>query len=308
MKLSIVTTLYLSATFIEEFYRRIIQEAKKITTDYEIILVSDGSPDTSLLVAIALHEKDERVRVIELSRNFGQHKATLTGLSHAKGDLIFLLDCDLEEEPELLGRFYQEMQETDADVVYGVQDKRKGGWWERMTGRIFYDVFNILSSHPIPKNELKARLMTRAYVQNLIQHRDREVFLSGLFAITGYRQVPLTVRKLSKGSTTYTFRKKLSMLVDSITSFSNRPLVLIFYLGCFILLVSGAAIVSLIVRKFMYGLLEGWASLIVSVWFLSGLIIFCLGIIGIYLSKIFMETKERPHTVIRNVYERATTR
>src|SRR6185369_8084865 len=126
MKLSIVTTLYYSEPFIKEFYNRITAEAKKITDSYEIIFVNDGSPDPSLAAAIELHKNDTHVKVFDLSRNFGHHKAIMTGLSHAKGDYVFLIDVDLEELPEWLGMFWKDMKnQTEFDVIYGVQDTRK---------------------------------------------------------------------------------------------------------------------------------------------------------------------------------------
>src|SRR6266481_9971297 len=127
MTLSIVTTLYDSAPYLEQFYLRTCAATEQITRDYEIILVNDGSPDNSLDIAISIHRRDKRVRVIDLSRNFGHHKAMMTGLTHAGGELVFLIDCDLEEEPELLEKFYRELKATEADVVFGVQQKRKGG-------------------------------------------------------------------------------------------------------------------------------------------------------------------------------------
>ncbi len=305
MELSIVTTLYHSAPYIEEFYTRIRSEVEKITSDYEIILVNDGSPDNSLDLAVSLHEKDPRVTVIDLSRNFGHYKAIMTGLAHATGELVFQLDCDLEEEPELLGKFYEEIISTGADVVYGVQQTRKGGVFERLTGNLFYKLFNLLTSYPVPPKIIHARLMRQRYVASLVQHRDREIFLAGLWAITGFTQVPITVKKLSKGSSTYTLRRKISVLVNSITSFSNRPLVFIFYLGCVIVFLSSIAALYLILKRIFFGaLLAGWPSLIVSVWLLGGLTIFCLGVIGIYVSKVFSETKDRPYTVIRKLYKR----
>ena len=305
MDLSIVTTMYYSAPYLEEFYTRICAAAEKITDDYEIILVNDGSPDNSLDIAISLYETDDRVRVIDLSRNFGHHKAIMTGLAHAKGKLVFLLDCDLEEEPELLGKFYDKLRSSDADVVYGVQQARKGGFFEQITGSIFYGVMNLLSSYPVPANVITARLMRRRYVASLVEHKDREIFLIGLWAITGFKQVSVVVKKHDKGSTTYNLGRRISNLVNAVTSFSNKPLVFIFYLGCAIVFLSSIAALSLIARRIFFGvLLAGWPSLIVSVWLLGGLTIFCLGIIGIYLSKIFMETKQRPYTVIRRIYER----
>ncbi len=300
MKLSIVTTMYCSSPYLREFHARISAAAKQITGDYEILLVNDGSPDDSLEVALQLYEGDRSVSVIDLSRNFGHHKAMMTGLAHARGDLVFLIDSDLEEDPELLETFYQKMTHSDADVVYGVQARRKGNRLEQVAGDLFYATFNLLSSVPVPRNVVTARLMTRRYVESLVQHQDREVFLLGLWTITGFSQLPVVVRKRHKGTSVYTLGRKVSVLVNSLTSFSNRPLILIFYLGCIISVLSGGAATYLVVRWLAFGhLLAGWPSLIVSVWMLGGLTIFCLGVIGIYLSKIFMETKRRPYTIIR---------
>lgn len=306
MDLSIVTTLFHSAPYMKEFYDRVRTEAEKITSHYEIIFVNDGSPDSSLELAVSLYERDERVNVIDLSRNFGHHKAMMTGLAHAKGARVFLIDCDLEEEPELLGRFDAALNDSRADVVYGVREIRQGSVLEKATAKLFYRLFNLLSAYPLPPNLMTARLMTQRYVAALLEHKEREVPIAGLWAITGFSQVPFMVPKHHKGTTTYNLGRKLSHLVNSITSFSDKPLVLIFYLGCLIVLLSSAAALYLIVRRLFFGiLLPGWPSLIVSVWLLGGLTIFCLGVIGIYLSKVFIETKQRPYTIIRRLYERS---
>lgn len=301
--LSIVTTLYNSAPYLEEFHDRVCKAASQITRDYEVIFVNDGSPDNSLEVALELHRKYPRVGIVDLSRNFGHHKAMMTGLIHARGDFVFLLDSDLEEEPELLHKFFDEMKHTGADVVFGVQEQRKGKLFERVSGSLYFKVFNMFSSHPIPTNHITARLMTHDYVAALIGHQEREFVMSGLWALTGFEQVPLTVRKHLKRTSTYSLGRKIAHLVNAITSFSNKPLVLIFYLGCFIVFISLIAAIDLIVRKLIYGtLLEGWASLIVSIWLLGGLTIFCLGVIGIYLSKVFIEVKQRPYTIVKQTY------
>ena len=304
MDLSIVTTAYYSAPHLAEFYDRSCAAAEKITKSFEIIIVNDGSPDNSLDVALSIFQKDPRVRVIDLSRNFGHHRALMTGLAHSCGDLVFLLDSDLEEEPELLETFYQNLTTTGADVIFGVQERRKGNLFERLSGWLFVKVFNALSSHSLPANFITARLMNRRYVSALLQHREREMLLAGLWVLTGFTQIPLTVTKHSKGSSTYNTRMKIGHAVNAITSFSNKPLVLIFYLGCVILLLSTAAALYLIIRKIFFGtLLLGWASLIVSIWMLGGLTIFCLGIIGIYLAKIFIEVKQRPYSIVKDIYE-----
>ena len=304
MDLSIITTAFYSASQLEEFYQRSRAAAEKITNSFEIIIVNDGSPDNSLEVALSIVRRDQRVRVIDLSRNFGHHKALMTGLGHSCGDLVFLLDSDLEEDPELLETFHQKLSATGAEVVFGVQERRKGNLFERLSGFLFFKIFNSLSSHTLPVNVITARLMTRRYVSALLQHREREMLLAGLWVLTGFTQIPVTVIKRSKGSSTYNTRLKIAQAVNAVTSFSNKPLILIFYLGCLILSLSTVAALYLIIRKLFFGtLLLGWASLIVSIWMLGGLTIFCLGIIGIYLAKIFIEVKQRPYAIVKDIYE-----
>jgi putative glycosyltransferase len=304
MKLSIVTTLFQSAAFIEEFHRRVSEAAGKTTDDYEIIMVDDGSPDSSLDIACAIARKDNRVCVVELSRNFGHHKALMTGLEHAHGDLCFLIDSDLEEDPAILREFFEKLQSSDADVVYGFQSGRKGGLWERVTGDIAYRLFNSLLPHPIPRNHITVRLMRRGYVESLLLHREQQTVIGGLWVITGFKQIGIPVNKLTRGDTSYGFWRRWLILIDSITSFSEMPLVAIFYLGIAISGLSGLVGIGLIIHKLIFrGAIEGWVSVMLSVWFLGGLLIFCVGVIGIYISKIFIETKNRPYTIVRRVYQ-----
>jgi putative glycosyltransferase len=304
MKLSIVTTMYCSTPYLEEFYKRSKNIAAKVTNDYEMIFVNDGSPDDSLEKAVSFYEIDSKVKVLDLSRNFGHHKAMMTGLAHAKGEWIFLIDCDLEEEPELLTVFYDKCAELNCDVVYGVQKNRKGNLFEQFTGAIYYWLLRKLSGIDFPKNIVTARLMTRRYVKSLLRHRERELNIASLWHITGYQQAPIYITKHSKGKTTYDFFKKLNILINSIVSFSDRPLIIIFYTGLIISLISAYFIIDMVIRKLMFNVvLAGWTSLIVSIWFVGGLIICFLGIIGIYISKIFIETKQRPYSIVRHVYQ-----
>ena len=304
MKLSIVATLYNSVVYIEEFYRRASSAAKEFAgDDYEIVFVNDGSPDNSLDVAIGIGELDSHVVVVDLSRNFGHHKAMMTGLAHAKGDKIFLIDTDLEEEPEWLSDFSAHMCSEECDVVYGMQSKRKGGLFERWSGDYFYRFFRLLTGMDFPENVVTARLMTRRYVNALLLHEEREVFMAGLWFITGFSQQPLIVKKHNSSETTYTLRRKMSVLVNSVTSFSNVPLVAIFYIG---LVISSVAIIYigyLIIHwMFLATPLSGWTSVMASIWLLGGMIISFIGMVGIYLSKIFSETKRRPYTIVKHIY------
>lgn len=304
MKLSIVTTLYQSAEFIKAFHKRASVAAKNLVgEDYEIIMVNDGSPDNSLEMAIQITEQDSRVVLIDLSRNFGHHKAMMTGLAHAKGELIFLIDSDLEEDPEYLLSFCEQMKSDSCDVVYGVQKKRKGGWFERYSGRWFYLFFRALTGIQLPENVLTARLMTRRYVEALLRHEEREIFMAGLWHITGFDQQPQTVKKHNTSKTTYTLRKKMSLLINSVTSFSNVPLISIFHIGVLISIFSLVYIGYLIVNKlFLATPLSGWTSIMASIWLIGGMVISFIGVVGIYISKMFSETKQRPYTIVRQIY------
>jgi len=304
MKLSIVATLYQSAPYINEFHERATASAKRMVgDDYEIVLVNDGSFDNSLDLAIRLTEKDSRVIVVDLSRNFGHHKAMMTGLAHAKGELVFLIDSDLEEEPEWLEAFAQQIKKDRCDVVYGVQECRKGNWFERWSGKWFYSFFKALTGLALPENVVTTRLMSRRYVDALLCHQEREVFMAGLWHITGFDQRPQLIKKHYTSETTYTFRRKMSLLVNSVTSFTNAPLVSIFYMGLSISLFALAYIAYLVTHwLFLAKPLSGWTSVMASIWLLGGMIISFIGVVGIYLSKIFSETKQRPYTIVRQIY------
>ena len=306
MKLSIVSTLYRSADYVDEFYRRATLVACEWAGDsYEIVFVNDGSPDKSLEQAVAWSRKDPRVVVVDLSRNFGHHKAMMTGLAHSLGDWIFLLDSDLEEEPEWLPAFATHLARQGDDVVFGVQRARKGGWFERWSGGLFYRLMAAISGVEMHPNMVTARLMTRRYVDALLLHEEREVDIGGLWSITGFAQSAFTVTKHSTSATTYTMSRRVAVLVNSITSFSNWPLVAIFYIGVSIFLVSAIATAAVIVQWVLLDqAVSGWTSLIVSVWLLGAMIISFLGVIGIYLAKMFSEVKRRPYTIVREIYGR----
>ncbi len=303
MQLSIVTTMYRSANYLAEFCQRASAAALQCGTHYEIILVNDGSPDDSLQVALGLRANNPNIKIIDLARNHGHHKAIMVGLAQACGELVFLLDVDLEEAPELLLDMHKELLRKQADVVYGVQIARQGSWFKRTTGEWFYRLFNSLSAITIPREMVMARLMRQAFVQALISHRDQEPFLAGLSVLSGFSQVTLAVHKTYKGSSTYTLSRRVSQTINAITAFSSRPLALIFYLGSIISLFGFIFVGYVVLRAWLFGFAEGWASVIASIWLIGGLIIFCLGIIGMYLARIYIETKPRPYAIIRKIYD-----
>jgi putative glycosyltransferase len=305
MKLSIVATLYRSSPHIVEFYQRVSAAARQLVgDDYELVLVNDGSPDDSLDIAVKLTETDDHVVVIDLSRNFGHHKAMMTGLANSYGDMVFLIDSDLEEEPEWLISFADQMNTEASDVVYGVQLERKGEFLEKISGRIFYQIFRLLTGLAQPNNIVTSRLMSRRYVDALLLHKERELNIGGLWIITGFKQCQQVVKKHSTSPTTYSLSRKISHFVNAVTSFSSLPLVFTFYSG---LLISSSALIYisyLIIRYlFISSPPDGYTSLIASIWLFSGLIIFFIGVQGIYISKLYSEVKQRPYTIIRQVHK-----
>ncbi len=296
--------MFKSEATIAEFVRRASAAAAQITDSFEVVIVDDGSPDGSLAIATRLAMSDPRLKVVELSRNFGHHKALMTGLRHASGDLCLLIDSDLEEPPETLGIFWDKLGNDGLDVVYGYQERRNGDLLHRLAGRVAYTAFNLLIPAGIPTNHLTIRLMRRNYVDALLMHGESQVIIGGLWVITGFKQAGLPIDKQIKGETTYAFWRRWKMFLDSVTNFSEAPLVGIFYLGILIATISALVGAWLLLRWLVLGIgVAGWLSVMMSVWFLGGIAIFCIGVIGIYLGKVFTETKNRPYTIVRKVHQ-----
>ena len=265
--------------------------------------MNDDSPDNSLDIAVQLAERDSHVIVVDLSRNFGHHKAMMVGLEHSSGKNIFLIDSDLEEEPEWLINFSEKLIAEKSDVVYGVQKERKGAWFERWSGYLYYSIFSWLSNIEHPRNIVTARLMSRRYVNALLAHKERELVISCLWVITGFKQSAQAVKKHMTSSTTYGLFKKINHLVNAVTSFSEVPLKMIFVCGTLVFFVAVLYAFTLIVQHFFLAQpVDGWTSLMVSIWALGGMNISFIGVIGIYLAKIFSETKQRPNAIIREIY------
>ncbi len=305
MKLSVVATMYRSAPYIEPFHARITAALDKMGVEREIVLVNDGSPDDSLAIAKALADRDPAVRVVDLSRNFGHHKAIITGLDHAQGDMVFLIDIDMEEDPELVAEFFEEWKRLEgrADVIYGVMREREGNAFRRFAGAAFYKLFTHLTGVALPERFTMTRLMTRRYVDALRAFKEHSVFIGGLFVIAGFAQAPYMVRRRYKGSSTYSLARKATLTANAIASFSSKPLLYLFGLGLSVLGASFLMLIWLIVNYVSHNqIMTGWTSLMFSLWFLGGAIILILGLIGFYLAKIFEEAKNRPYSIVREVY------
>lgn len=307
MQLSVVTTLYKSQLFLGRFISKMSGALQELgIEDYEIVAVNDGSPDQSLETILKIKESDPHIVIVDLSRNFGHHYAMLAGLSVSKGDYVFTIDCDLEVDPAVFGEFWNaHMQNPDADRVYGVQEKRKGGFIENVGGRLFYRFFNSLSDTEIPENILTESLMSRQFVQELVTMGDVNLFLGGMYSWLGFKQIPIVCPKGQRETqSTYTFGKRVALSMQAVTSFSAYPLRLLFIVGSVLALLSFLFGIYVILRKLFRPeyVLMGYSSLILVILFSTGVIIMALGIIGVYIEKLFNQTKNRQRFIIKTIY------
>lgn len=307
-QLSIVTTLYKSERFLDSFVAQCEAAMIEIKCDsYEIVFVNDGSPDKSLDKVLKIKETNENIVAIDLSRNFGHHYAIMAGLTYSTGDYVFLIDCDLEVPPTTIPVFYNKfMEEKGCDVVYGVQEVRKGLFIERIAGGLFYGFFNRLTDTQIPENLLTERLMSRRYIDELIKMGDKNIFMAGMMQWVGFKQIPITVKKGQReGKSTYTLGKRISLSMEAITSFSSYPLVVLFKFGFFISALSVLTGIFFLVKKLINPeiVLSGFTFLIVALLFSVGVIISSLGILGIYIDKLFNQTKNRPTFIVKDIYK-----
>jgi putative glycosyltransferase len=307
-KLSVVTTLYRSEATVEEFHRRMAAAASPAAAEVEFIYVNDGSPDRSLERILRLRGADLRIKVIDLARNFGHHPALMTGLARASGDLIFLIDSDLEEPPELLEEFAAVLRgRPETDSVYGVQQRRKGGLGERLAGRLWYSFFCRLADVPYPADSLTARLMTRRFVDAVLLHDERDLDMMGIFALTGHEQIALATTKSSKGASSYTLWRRVNIAATGMTAFTMAPLAFIAAAGCLMTLSSllgGAVWLASSWRDsdgFGSADFAAW-----SIWFVGGLLLTALGVVAFYARAILQETKARPRAIVRRIYDAET--
>jgi len=307
MKLSIVSTLYKSRDFLDEFLSELIIAIKKINiSEFEIIFVNDGSPDDSLLLLIQKKIIIPQIKIIDLSRNFGHHYALQVGLQHAKGDFIFLIDNDLEVSPSFLIDCFDAINsDLELDVVYGYQEVRKGKFIENIGGTIFWYILNKFSDVRIPKNILTERLMRKYYVDSLLTLGDSNLFLGGMMYWAGFNQKGLPVKKrMRKGESTYSLQKRTELMIQALTSFSGKPLEYLFYLGLLITTLSFGMINYVVIKKIIYGdsVQMGWASIITINVLILGVISTFLGLIGIYIFKIFRQVQSRPNAIVKRIY------
>lgn len=308
MTLSVVTTLYKSKVFLEVFLKEMIQSIEIIDIqNFELIFVNDGSPDDSVAYLLERKKDISQIKIIDLSRNFGHHYAIQAGLNYASGEYVFLIDNDLETPPSVLVDFYKEIKnDITIDVVYGFQETRKGNFIEKNTGSIFWTLINKLSDTKIPHNILTERLMTRQYVNELLRLQDANLFIGGMFYWVGFNQKGIPIQKGQReGASTYTLKRRAELMLQAITSFSGKPLEWLFYVGLSISFFSFLFLIYLAIQKIIHQdeVQLGWTSIVAINVLILGIISTFLGLIGIYIFKIFKQVQGRPNAIIKKIYE-----
>jgi polyisoprenyl-phosphate glycosyltransferase len=304
--LSIVVPCFNEAENLQNLYQELTRACSPIVTNYEIILVNDGSRDRSWLEMQSLARGDSRVVAVDLSRNFGHQIALSAGLSMSRGARILTIDGDLQDPPELLAEMMRLMDEG-ADVVYGRRISRDGETaFKKLSARIFYRVLSRLSDVPIPLDAGDFRLMRREVLEVLLAMPEQHRFIRGMVAWAGFNQVgiPYARRPRAAGTTNYDLVRMVRFAADAITGFSISPLRIGLYCSLFFFSLSAVVLAYIVFSYLFLNVVAGWTSIAILISLFSAVQLLCLGIIGEYVGRIFLETKHRPLFVIREVSSR----
>ena len=297
--LSVVAPVYNEEALIDEFYARVCAALGEL--EFELVLVDDGSRDSTPAVLERLAAEDPRVRVVFLSRNFGHQTALTAGLDHARGDAVVMLDADLQDPPELIPTMLDNWR-AGCDVVYAVREHRDGeSRFKLATARWFYSLFDRLAQVELHHNSGDFRLLDRRALDALLSMRERNRFLRGMTVWVGYTQAAVPYRRDPRyaGETKYTLTKMLRFSLDAIASFSDRPLQLATLLGFLISTLAFIAIPVVVVLKLSGSYLPGFGAITITVLLLGGIQLITIGIIGEYVGRIYDEVKGRPLYLVR---------
>ena len=308
--LSIIIPAYNEQEVIEEFHRRTMTVLDNLTDiDSELIYINDGSRDATLAILIRLVQEDSRVQVLDLSRNFGKEAAMTAGIDHANGDAVIVIDADLQDQPELIPDMLREWREGYHVVCMQRRSRDGETALKKATARWFYALMGRMSQVPIPENVGDFRLMSRQAVDALKQLPERTRFMKGLFAWVGFstKLVPYKRDARYAGETKFNYWGLWNFALEGITSFTVTPLKIASYFGMLTALFSMAFGVFVLGKAFLYGdPVPGYPSLMVVVLFLGGLQLMAIGIVGEYLGRMFIESKQRPLYLL-NRHHRADT-
>lgn len=300
-KISIIVPCYNEAQAIPIFYKEICKVFKNLDYELELLFVDDGSMDKTLLTIKAL-AVDKHVKYLSFSRNFGKEAAMYAGLLNATGDYITVMDVDLQDPPSLLPEMIKDIK-SGYDVVATKRKTRKGeGFFRSMFSRLFYRIINRMSKIEMVSGARDFRLMTRQVVNNILKLKEYNRYSKGLFSFVGFntKWIEYDNVERSAGKTKWNFRSLFIYAIEGITSFSTSPLVISAIIGLVFFFISIVMIIVIIIKTLAFGdPTSGWPSLVCIIFFVSGIQLFCIGVMGEYLAKMYLEVKNRPIYVIK---------
>ena len=302
MKLSVVVPVYGCRAALEELYERITKSVNKITNDYEIILVNDNCPQNSIEIIKEICQKDQKVVGIDLSRNFGQMKAILAGLEYSNGDWVVVMDCDLQDRPEEIINLYNKTKEG-YDVVFARRKKRKDSFFKVLISKVFYKIYSFATDMEYDASlcnfSISSRKVIDSYCKMREEHRAFVMYIQWL----GFKQTAIDVEhnERKEGKSSYNFKKRMKMATDILFSQSDKLLRVIVSMGFLITLISLIAVIIIIIQYFQHPVAQGWSSMIATTCLMGGMIIFVIGIVGIYIGNVFIQIKQRPLYVVRDI-------
>jgi dolichol-phosphate mannosyltransferase len=300
MEISIVIPVYRAEQIMDELVTRLTRSLSAITSSYEIILVEDGGPDKSWDKIVVNAQKHPQIKGILLSRNFGQHHAITAGLDASKGNWVVVMDCDLQDQPEEIAGLYAKAKEG-YDIVFARRAQRQDTFFKRMSSKVFYGVFAYLSGIPQDNSIANFGIYSRKVIDTINTMREPMRAFAPMARWVGFNRTAIDVTHAERfaGESSYSWSKLFNLALDFAMAYSDKPLKLTIKLG---ISISILAVLYTLYNIVLYNMgiitLTGYTSLIVSIWFLSGLIIFTLGIIGLYIGKMFEGIKNRPLYII----------
>ncbi|MCF6200900.1 MAG: glycosyltransferase family 2 protein [Hydrogenimonas sp.] len=298
--ISVVTPVYGCARALPELYERLVETLSQITKNFEIIMVNDQSPDEAWKIIIQLAAKDPRVKGINLSRNFGQHRAITAGLDFADGEWVVVMDCDLQDQPEEIIKLYNKAQEG-YDVVFGRRAERKDSFLKKLSSKLFYTLFKFISGMEADGSTANFSIISHKVVNAFRNMREQNRGYAPFIFWLGFKRANIDIEHAQRphGKSSYSLRKLIALAVDSIVAHSNKPLRLSIEFGFLMTFLSLAYALWLVIRYFAFGVpVAGWTSVMVSIYLIGGLLFANMGILGLYIGKVFNETKNRPIYVV----------
>lgn len=299
--ISIVTPVYGCCQSLDELYQRLRITLENLTTNFEIIMINDASPDNAWKVIQSLSKKDIRVKGINLSRNFGQHYAITAGLDYANGDWIIIMDCDLQDQPEEIIKLYNKAKEG-YEIVFGRRYQRKDSLLKKFSSKIFYKLYDYLTESKIDNTVANFSIISSNVVKEIRNMKEHNRSYPLLVNWLGYNRMDIDIEHAKRvdGKSSYTLKKLIDLAIDSIVSQSNKPLRLSIKIGFIISFISLLFAFWLIIRFFLFSIpVTGWTSVMVSIYFIGGLLFANMGFLGLYIGKIFDETKNRPLYIVK---------